>query len=77
MTTAYSERSKIDPYCKNPITEIIFEEVNYEATMKEGVFWPDMVDNMHFWGTLNIKNFLNMSIKVYEDEIFSASAWYH
>ena len=36
----------------------------------------DMVNNMHFWGTLKIKKFLNMSIKVHEDEIFNRSVWH-
>ncbi len=38
LVTACSECSKNDPYCKNLITEIIFDELNYEATMKVGVF---------------------------------------
>ena len=37
----------------------------------------DIIENMHFWGTLKIKKFRNMSIKVYEDEICSTSVWYH
>ncbi len=37
----------------------------------------DMIENMHFWGTLKIKKFPNMSIKVYEDEVCSTSVWYH
>ncbi len=73
MTTACSECSEIDPYCKNPNIEIIFEEVTYETTMKEGVIWPDMIDNMHFWGTLKIKKFQNMSIKMYEGEVYTTN----
>ncbi len=36
-----------------------------------------MVDNMNFGGTLKIKKFQNMSIKVYKGEIRSTSVWYH
>jgi hypothetical protein len=45
--------------------------------MKKGVFGPDMVHLMNFWGTLKIKKFLNIAIKVHEDEICITSAWYH
>ncbi len=34
--------------------------------MKTGVFGPDIVHLMNFWGTLKIKKLLNISIKIYE-----------
>ena len=47
------------------------------SSMKVGGFEPDMDHLMYFWGTLKIKKFLNISIKVCEDEICSTSVWYH
>ena len=44
---------------------------------KKGGFVPDMAHLMNFWGTPKIKKFVNISIKVYKDEICSTSAWYH
>jgi hypothetical protein len=44
--------------------------------MKTGGLRPDMVHLMNFWGTLKMKKFVNISIKVCEDEIFSTSVWY-
>ncbi len=38
MVTACSALQEIDPYSKNLITEMIFERLNYETTMKGGVF---------------------------------------
>ena len=45
--------------------------------MKTGGLRPDMVHLMNFWGTLKMKKFVNISIKVYKDEIHRASVWYH
>ena len=44
--------------------------------MKTGVLGPDMAHRMNFWGAPKIKKFVNISIKVCEDEICSTSAWY-
>jgi len=45
--------------------------------MASGVFGSDMVHLINFWGTLKIKKLLHIPIKVYKDEICSASVWYH
>jgi hypothetical protein len=41
------------------------------------VMFFDIIDIMNFWGTLKIKKFQNMSVKVYEGEICCTSIWYH
>ena len=51
--------------------------VDYNKVMKTGVFVPDMVHLVNFWGTPKIKKFLIISIKVCEDEICNTSVWYH
>ena len=45
--------------------------------MKTRGFGPDMVHLMNFEGTVKMKKFLNISIKVDEDEIFGTNVWYH
>ncbi len=75
--TACSALPEIDRYCKNLFIGIISERLNQEKVLAFGEKFFDMVENMNFWGTLKIKKFQNMLIKVYEDEICSTSVWYH
>ncbi len=57
LVIASSERSNIHSYCENPVIEIISERLKYETTMKEGENFFDIIENMHFWGTLKIMKF--------------------
>ena len=57
--------------------ETIYYDNKWESVVKVGGFRLDMVHLMNFGGTPKMKKFLNISIKVCEDEIFSTSVWYH
>ena len=57
--------------------ETIYYSNKWEPVVKEGGLGPDMDHPMNFWGTPNMKKFVNISIKVCEDEICSTSVWYH
>ena len=59
------------------IVETIYYNKKWRKVVPIGGFEPDMVHQMIFWGTPKIKKLLHMSIKVYEDEIFNTSVWYH
>ncbi len=58
------------------ILEAIYYHKKERKVGKEGEIFFYIIENMHFWGTLKIKKFLNISIKVYEDEIFNRIVWY-
>ena len=59
------------------VIETFSDIVNYKKVMKKGVFVPDMVHLVNFLGTPKIKKFVNISIKVHEDEICNTSVWHH
>ncbi len=69
-------KMETESYDNFHILETIYYHAKGRKVFTRGGFVPDMVDNMHFWGTPKIKKFRNMSIKVYEDEIFSISVWH-
>jgi len=73
MTCAYLPAIENERYYYIHIVETIYNDNKWVSTMKTGGFEPDMVNLMHFWGTLKIKKFLKISIKVCEDEVFGAS----
>ena len=77
MVAAHSERSEIHSHRHSRIIETICQDNKWVSTMKTGGFVPDMDHLMNFWGTPKMKKFLNISIKVCEDEICSTSVWYH
>ncbi len=52
------------------ILETICYHTKKRKVVTKGVFVLDMVNNMYFWGTPKIVKFLEISIKVHEDEIF-------
>lgn len=49
----------------------------YEIVLAFGENLFDIIEDMHFWGTIKIKKFQNMSMKVHEDKICSTNVWYH
>ena len=77
LTTTCPEETNINSYHNSHTIGIFSDIVNYEKVMKTGVFAPDMAHLVNFWGTPKIKKFINIAIKVYEDEICNASVWYH
>jgi hypothetical protein len=76
MVAAHSEPTEIHSRRHSRIIETIYHDNKWVSTMKKGGFVPDMDHLMNFWGTPKRKKFLNISIKVYEDEICSTSVWY-
>jgi hypothetical protein len=77
MVTTCTERTDIDSHHNSHVIGTLSDIVNYEKVMKTGVFGPDMTHLVNFWGTPKIKKFVNISIKVCEDDICNTSAWYH
>ena len=77
MVTTCTGITDIDSHYNIHTIETICDIVNYEKVLALGVFGPDMVHLVNFWGTPKIKKFVNISIKVYEDEICNTSVWYH
>jgi hypothetical protein len=53
------------------IAETIYDDGKWVSVMAFGENFSNMIDNMNFGGTLQIKHFLNIPIKVYADEIYS------
>ncbi len=51
----------------------VYENVKLVSVMIFGEIFFDIVNNMHFWGTLKLKKFCNVSIKVHVDESCSTS----
>ena len=76
MVTACLKETDIDSHRHSRTIETIYHDNKWVSTMKKGGFVPDMDHLMNFWGTLKMKKFLNISIKVCEDEIFGTNAWY-
>ena len=77
MACAYLLPIENEHYYYIHIVKTIHCNNKWRKVVKKGGFEPDMVNNIFFWGTPKIKKFVNNSIKVYEDEIYSTSAWYH
>ena len=77
MVTTCIEETEIHSHHHSRITEATYDKINYEKVLALGGFVPDMDHLMNFWGTPKMKKFLNISIKVYEDEIFGTSIWYY
>ena len=76
MVTTYTESTEIHSHHNSRTRETIYHDNKWVSTMKKGGFVPDMDHLMNFWGTPKMKKFLNISIKMYEDEICSTSVWY-
>ena len=77
MVTTCIEETEIHSHHDCRIIETIYQDNKWVSTVTKGGFVPDMDHLMNFWGTPKMKIFLNISIKVYEDEICSTSVWYH
>ena len=76
MVTTCIEETEIHSHHHSRTIETIYHDNKWVSTMKKGGFVPDMDHLMNFWGTPKMKKFLNISIKMYEDEICSTSVWY-
>ena len=77
MVTTCTGITDIDSHHNSHTIETICDIVSWEKVLALGVFVPDMVHLVNFWGTPKIKKFINISIKVHKDEICSTSVWYH
>ena len=77
MTCAYLPVMENERYYYIHIVETIYHDTKWESVINVGGFGPDMTHLTYFWGTLKMKKFVNVWIKVCEDEIFGASVWYH
>ena len=76
MVTTCTEETDIDSHHhRRTIETMCYNNIAIKVVTKGGL-GPDMDHLMNFWGTPKIKKFLNISIKVYEDEICSTSVWY-
>ena len=73
MVTTCTGITDIDSHHNSHIIGTFSDIVDYNKVMKTGVFVPDMVHLVNFWGTPKIKKFVNISINVHEDEICSTS----
>ena len=77
MVTTCIEETEIHSHHNSRTIEAIYDKMNYKKVLVLGGLGPDMDHLINFWGTPKMKNFSNISIKVYEDEICSTSVWYH
>ena len=59
-------------YYVHTVETLGYNNIETKVVTKGG-FVPDMVHLMNFWGTLKMKKFVNISIKVHEDEISGTS----
>ena len=59
------------------IVKTIHYNNKWKKVAENGGFRLDMDHLINFWGTLKTKKFVNISIKVYEDEMWVTSVWYH
>ena len=73
-TSWYQENKR---YCYIYVVKTIYEDTKWVSTMKVGCFGLDTGPSHEFFGYPKIKKFVNISIKVCEDEIFNTSVWYH
>ena len=77
MVTTCTEETDIDSHHhRRTIETMCYNNIKSKVVTKGG-FVPDIVHLMNFGGTPKIKKFVNISIKVCEDEICSTSVWYH